>query len=582
MQRMDCRELAIPRGPVRAAARARAAVDDDRSVLHVYWDFATKMHLAVGLATALGLVGGLVRPPAPRAAWPITRRATSSRMGAREDYGEKLQEVLRRQGGIAPDVRDACQQYAYVSAAIALTGGGTASFATSGGYPDSERVAAVVAAAQPTLEALLDACVEKAPALVRTPEAVLPVARLALWRPRDTWVRPLDAWDGCDDGASAAAALRGLESHLVEKWEVPSVLHGALGFRGEGRSAGIPEAAHRAAYAFFAAHASAGAGTGSVRDSLQTAIGGGDAAVVSKSVSKAFVATAAPAAAVAADADGGADPLRALRRAQVAAQGGEAWVAEGVCASKMGRSLLGASGLGGGGPAAGGAEGGVGVCEAFGTSAIQWVCTHAAELAEPSEVTLAIDYALEMRRADADYSLAGRTPKTVRAAMDAYALTTVTFDEDELFQPNPRGIKGMFLPNATIPRGTVGARAPSPSRRARSNAGPSPPAKPHRRTPPRLRSEGTVRRAPKRRAGTVPHGPGLAGRARRSAVHRARRRGRLPPPPHLRRQPSGQLPRRPLRLAAQVRDAREAEGLVVLVVHSHVRRRGRARLHLPR
>lgn len=44
----------------------------------------------------------------------------------------------------------------------------------------------------------------------------------------------------------------------------------------------------------------------------------------------------------------------------------------------------------------------------------------------------AILYYTSIRRSDPRYSLAGRTPKTVGSAMDAYALTNVVFERDEV------------------------------------------------------------------------------------------------------------------------------------------------------
>ena len=212
-----------------------------------------------------------------------------------------------------------------------------------------------------------------------------------------------------------------------------------------------------AAYAFTAVLVAAGSGSASVRDALETAING-DAAVaaqpiVSKVVAKRFVAAATCSSGGGDGADATANPLHALRRAQVSAQGGEAWVADGVCASLMGERLLGA-----GAPDTPRAADGMreGLCEAYGASLIAWVCTHAEALAESVDVSVAIDYALEMRRGqDSAFSLAGRTPKTVRAALDAYALTTVRFDNDERFEPNPHGVNGLFLTSQRLPKGTV-------------------------------------------------------------------------------------------------------------------------------
>lgn len=93
------------------------------------------------------------------------------------------------------------------------------------------------------------------------------------------------------------------------------------------------------------------------------------AVVVSKAVAKAFVSSESN------------NPLHTLRRSQVAAQGGEEWVGDGVCASRMGASLLSAS---------------AGVDEAYGASVIEWICKHASELGEPAELATAIDFCLQV------------------------------------------------------------------------------------------------------------------------------------------------------------------------------------------
>jgi hypothetical protein len=46
-------------------------------------------------------------------------------------------------------------------------------------------------------------------------------------------------------------------------------------------------------------------------------------------------------------------------------------------------------------------------------------------LGEVAAVATAVDFALEMRREQPDYSLVGRTPKTVQQAMEAYGLTNI-------------------------------------------------------------------------------------------------------------------------------------------------------------
>ena len=128
-------------------------------------------------------------------------------------------------------------------------------------------------------------------ALVKNEFAVLPLARLAAWVARDRWVRPLEEWEGVDGGVDADASLRSLSAHLLERWDdVPSALHGALAFTGSDRTAGVPEVAHRVAYAFTSAHVAVGAGDASPRDALQSAVSADSEIVVSKAVSKAFVA----------------------------------------------------------------------------------------------------------------------------------------------------------------------------------------------------------------------------------------------------------------------------------------------------
>lgn len=358
-------------------------------------------------------------------------------------------------GGLKPEVEAAAQDWAAMSAAVAVSGGARSSFASRGGYPDQDDIELRLAESQESLSELLQVCEDRAPALIADELAVLPLARLAVWVPQTEWVRPLEEWDA--DGlaeADASSSLRSLTAHLLETWETPSVLHGALAHRGEERGAAVTEAAHRVAYAFASVQAAAGAGKANVRDALGDAIIGGEAgSVVSKAVSKHLVATASPAADKGSErARGDIDPLHALRRAQVRAQKGDDWVGDGVCRSQLGKALLGA-----GTPLAGDSNGeseSGGVSEAFGASLVAWVCAHAEELKEPSEVASVIDFALEMRREDSAYSLAGRTPSTIAAAMEAWQRTNVRFERDEAFEPNPRGISGLFLRNATIPANT--------------------------------------------------------------------------------------------------------------------------------
>ena len=82
-----------------------------------------------------------------------------------------------------------------------------------------------------------------------------------------------------------AAALRSLTAHLLEKWEVPEVLHGALAF-----ADGLPatEAAHRISRAFVRVHASAGRGDASVLAMLREEI----SPAIFKAAAKHFVKAA--------------------------------------------------------------------------------------------------------------------------------------------------------------------------------------------------------------------------------------------------------------------------------------------------
>ena len=294
------------------------------------------------------------------------------------------------------------------------------------------RASAVLALATHTPRASRASCL---PRLARLP---LPAPT-----PRGHWLAPFRPIACCrQPPGGLASALDAVSSGPCPRARVPSCIYMLT---------------LAAAYAFTAVLVAAGSGSASVRDALETAING-DAAVaaqpiVSKVVAKRFVAAATCSSGGGDGADATANPLHALRRAQVSAQGGEAWVADGVCASLMGERLLGA-----GAPDTPRAADGMreGLCEAYGASLIAWVCTHAEALAESVDVSVAIDYALEMRRGqDSAFSLAGRTPKTVRAALDAYALTTVRFDNDERFEPNPHGVNGLFLTSQRLPKGTV-------------------------------------------------------------------------------------------------------------------------------
>ncbi len=365
--------------------------------------------------------------------------------------------------------REATERWYILSCALTLTGNeGLQPFASPVGWmgPSSPPPAQAYSQAEleaeykrnePSLHALLDACVERAPSLCMPEVAVcLPLARLAAWTSADEWVRPLDEWRAPAEAASCEATLRSLAAHLLEKWDVPPALHGALSYHD-----GIPasEASHRISKAFLHVHADAGRGATSVLDGLRAAV----APSVTRTIAKNFVQQ--PAAADGDGSEGGAEgtdvadgdasavvgranPLHALRRAQVASVGGASWVADAACESRLGGAL------------------GSAASEEFALVMLEWVVRHQEALADPFTVRSLLDYFGEMRQLDPRYTCVGRTPKTVRAAFEAYVASSMPpaaadgagglpAEYDEAFQPNPRGLKGLFELDATIPSGTV-------------------------------------------------------------------------------------------------------------------------------
>ncbi|KAL1504656.1 hypothetical protein AB1Y20_008436 [Prymnesium parvum] len=281
-------------------------------------------------------------------------------------------------------------------------------------YTQSELVAEIERR-EPALYALLDACAARAPALC-TPHALLPLARLAAWTTE--WVRPLEEWEGVPAARTERVALRSLAGHLLERWAVPPALHGGLEYR-DGPP--VSEAAQRVARAFVKVHASVGAGGGSVLQGLRESV----SPATTKAAAKEFVKMG----------DESADnPLLALRKSQVRSLSGAQFVVEGTCQSRLGSSFA--------------------KSEAFALAAMQWVVRHQDALAEQYMVRAVLDFFLEMHQLDEEYSCAGRTPKTVREALEAYTASSITFEDDEQFEPNPRGLRGMFELSATIPQGT--------------------------------------------------------------------------------------------------------------------------------
>lgn len=85
---------------------------------------------------------------------------------------------------------------------------------------------------EPALHKLFDACADRAPSLCSVSN-LLPLARLAAWT-SGRWVRSIEEWEGQPskgDTDLETTALRGLVSHLLELWDVPEALHGALTYR---------------------------------------------------------------------------------------------------------------------------------------------------------------------------------------------------------------------------------------------------------------------------------------------------------------------------------------------------------------
>ena len=386
--------------------------------------------------------------PPPRHA--ATRCAADKVAGGETDETEVDEEWRREQ----VQLRAAAEQWLAMSVAIKLSeAGGLQPFSVPAGWmampspPPSqayteEELVAEVERREPSLSALLDACADRAPSLCSR-ATLLPLARLAAWT-SDGWVRPLEEWAGEDeatrsrevDGERQRAALRGLAAHLLETWEVPPALHGALEYRD-----GPPtsEASHRVAKAFLAVHAAAGRGDASVLNTLRQEV----SPTISKAAAKAFVKASAGSA----DADNDEatqddSPLLALRRAQVASLGGPEWVGDAACASKLGSALQ--------------QRGGDEPSEEFAVVALDWACRNEESFGEtPAQLTAQLDFFLEMRRIDSNYTCVGRTPKTAGQALEAYVASTVSFEEDdEAFQPNPRGLRGWFELGATVPAGT--------------------------------------------------------------------------------------------------------------------------------
>ena len=289
----------------------------------------------------------------------------------------------------------------------------------------SERDAQLeAAAADVRLRALAKQVEKAAPGAMDGPSGTAPygLARLACWTGggcgSSPWQREPEDWAPEDlAAADGGAAVSALAEHLLEKYEAIPPLRASVLLD----ATSDPQRTNRVALRFLRAYAASGGGESSVRAALQTF-----APSVTKKAAAAYCGSLEEA------------PLAALRKAQAKALGAPDWVGDAAAASTFGSRVN--------EPA---------VESFFDQDALRWCATHAEELAEPSTASLALDYLCEMRRSDDGYSAAGRTPKTVAEQMDAYALSSTVFDDDEAFLPNPRGIKPLFLEGAVIPRSNV-------------------------------------------------------------------------------------------------------------------------------
>ena len=247
------------------------------------------------------------------------------------------------------------------------------------------------------------------------------LARLASWTGggcgSGKWVREPEDWAPPPEGlrgGGGAAAVAALAEHLLEKYPAIAPLRRSVLLD----ASSDPQLTNRVALHFCRAYAATASGEASVRSAVQTVVPS-----LTKRAAAKYCETS----------DAALSPLEALRRAQAAALGAPDWVGDAAFASTVGRRVNAAA-----------------VEEFLDQDALRWCATHSDALKEPSTVSLALDYLCEMRRADAAYTAAGRTPKTLESQMDAYALSTTVFDDDEAFLPNPRNLKPLFLDNATI------------------------------------------------------------------------------------------------------------------------------------
>ena len=271
------------------------------------------------------------------------------------------------------------------------------------------------------------------------------------------------AKERADAAAEAAAkpretaALRSLASHLLERWPTPQALHGALTLTD---GSPVSEASHRISRAFLQVQVAAGSGDAPVLAMLRSQISG----AISKAAAKEFVKLGGGGGSMGVEVgddegEGSCQqtqihPLHALRVAQIRSLGGEAWVGEAACKSRLGAALLLSTTKDD--KASADTTSNEGPSETYALTCLDWVVRHQGQLESPCALRFIahlgscvcaldttsrvhvhryvasslVDFFLEMRTIDPSYTCVGRTPKTVSAAFEAFTASTVTFDPE--------------------------------------------------------------------------------------------------------------------------------------------------------
>lgn len=300
--------------------------------------------------------------------------------------------------------------------------------------------------AEAHLVAILEKCIASVPQLLTHASVLLPLARVAVWADPSEYLRDLTDWrpPRFDDDVSKDTV--GVVVHLCEYLfqqydDTPEALRmsvvfsdasGETGFMGQGWR--CSESANRVSLKFFQAYKMVGRGR-SVRDALREHV----TAAVTKKMVALFVASGQEEEEEKDEERGSTptNPLHVLRRAQLKAFDAEEWVMQGVMASRVVGAIEEKEEM-----------------EEFVQQTMQWVALHQDALGEPHHVTACVDYMVEMRRIEESYECFGRTPNKVLESLEAYELSTLSFEGDESFERNPVGIEGMILEETSVPAGT--------------------------------------------------------------------------------------------------------------------------------